>query len=198
MNPMQATSINLASQPFRRERAQNALWAGTCIVLTCTLFVLVGLYLHVRAQAGEIRHTIEAQRVELQALQREQTQYSSILSKPDNSEVFARSVFLNQLIARRGVSWTRVFEDLGTVMPARVRLLGIRLPQVGAEDASGTNRVQLDMQVATDTPDQIITFLKNLQQSTLFGSASMLNQAPPTENDHFYKFRIVVDYGQKL
>jgi len=198
MSEFSATAINLASQPFRRERAQNVLWAGVCVILSCSLVVLTLLFLRVRAQASEIRHTIEAQKLELQRLEGEQASYSRILSKPENSDVFATSVFLNELIGRRGVSWTRVFEDLGTVMPARVRLLGIRLPQVGAENAAGTNRVQLDMQVATDTPDEVIAFMKKLEQSTLFGAASVLNQAPPTENDRFYKFRIVVEYGQKL
>jgi hypothetical protein len=68
-----------------------------------------------------------------------------VLSKPENADIFSKSVLLNELIARRGVSWTRVFKDMETVMPANMRPLGIRLPQVGADDSDGINRVRLDV-----------------------------------------------------
>ena len=190
--------INLASQPFRRERAQNAVIAATCVLLTCSLLLLVSLILHERSQAGDLRSAIRAQNTRLAVLQRQQTQFSAVLSKPENADVFATSVFLNELIARRGVSWTRVFSDLGTVLPENMRLLAIRLPQVGVEDESGTNRVQLDMIVASERSDAIIGLLKTLEQSRLFGSATVVTQTPPSQNDPYYKYRVTVAYAQKL
>ncbi len=190
--------INLASQPFRRERAQNAAIAAACVLLSCSLLLLVSLILHERSQAADLRSAISAQNAKLAVLQRQQAEFSAVLSKPENADVFATNVFLNELIARRGVSWTRVFSDLGTVLPANMRLLAIRLPQVGVEDASGTNRVQLDMLVASERSDAIIGLLKDLEQSQLFGSATVVTQTPPTQNDPFYKYRVTVAYAQKL
>jgi len=190
--------INLASQPFRRERAQNAAIAAACIVLTCTLLLLVSLFWHERSQAGDLRSVIDAQNTKLRVLQRQQAQYSAILSRQENADVFATNVFLNELIARRGVSWTRVFSDLGTVLPENMRLLGMRLPQVGVEEGTGTNRVQLDMLVASEKSDAVIGLLKNLEISPLFGSATVVTQTPPTQNDPFYKYRVTVAYAQKL
>ncbi len=190
--------INLASQPFRRERAQNAAIAAACVLLTCSLLLLISLILHERSQAADLRSAISAQNAKLAVLQRQQAQFSAVLSKPENADVFATNVFLNELIARRGVSWTRVFSDLGTVLPTNMRLLAIRLPQVGVEDASGTNRVQLDMLVASERSDAIIGLLKDLEQSQLFGSATVVTQTPPTQNDPFYKYRVTVAYAQKL
>ena len=189
--------INLASQPFRRERAQNAMIATACVALACSLLVLIGLFLHERAQAGDLRSVIDAQNSTLHRLQREQAQFSRVLAKPENADVFATNVFLNELIARRGVSWTRVFSDLGTVLPENMRLLAIRLPQVG-EDATGTNRVQLDMIVASEKSEAVIGLLKNLEESPLFGAASVVTQTPPNQNDPFYKYRVTVAYAQKL
>jgi len=189
--------INLASQPFRRERAQNAMIAAACVALTCSLLVLIGLFLHERAQAGDLRSVIDAQNSTLHRLQREQAQFSRVLAKPENADVFATNVFLNELIARRGVSWTRVFSDLGTVLPENMRLLAIRLPQVG-EDSTGTNRVQLDMIVASEKSEAVIGLLKNLEESPLFGAASVVTQTPPNQNDPFYKYRVTVAYAQKL
>jgi Tfp pilus assembly protein PilN len=198
MMPVSPTALNLASQPFRRERAQNAVLAFVCLVLTCSLLVLVGLILSGRARASHLRTEINRERAELQRLQREQAQFSSLLRKPENADVFAKSVFLNQLIARRAVSWTHVFKDLETVMPANMRLVALRLPQVPSEDASGVDHVQLDMIVGTDRPDAVIQLLKRLQESALFGAASVVNQQPPTQNDPLYRYRVTVAYAQKL
>lgn len=198
MSAFSPTAINVASQPFRRERAQNALLALVCFAFLCSLLVLVSLILHARAQAADLRRIIASENAELRSLQREDTQFSAVLAKPENADVFSTSVFLNELIARRAVSWTRVFKDLGTVMPAEMRLMGIRLPQVAAEDASGTNRVQLDMMVGTTRPEAVIDLLKHLQQSSLFGPAQVMIQQPPTQNDPLYKYRVTVAYAQKL
>ncbi len=191
-------TINLASQPFRRERAQNAAYALISAVLVCTLLVLVIMILHERSRAADLRREIDAETTALRRYQREDAQFSTVLAKPENADVFSTSVFLNELIARRAVSWTRVFKDLGTVMPSDMRLLGIRLPQIPTEDASGTNHVQLDMLVGTGRPDAVIDLLKKLQESSLFGAASVVTQQPPTQNDPLYKFRVMVPYAQKL
>ncbi len=198
MTTVSPSALNLASQPFRRERAQNAVFAFVCLALACSLLVLIGLVLHGRATAFDMRRQINRERAQLQGLQREQAHFTSILGKPDNADVFAKSVFLNQLIARRGVSWTHVFEDLATVMPGNMRLVAVRLPQVPTENAAGVDHVQLDMVVGTDRPDAVIQLLKRLQASSLFGAATVVNQQPPSQNDPLYRYRVTVAYAQKL
>ncbi len=192
------SDINIASQPFRKERAQNAALALAGVVLMCSLLLLVSLILHSRRQARHLRRSIDSQQAELTGLQRAQAQYSSVLGKPGNADVFAQSVLLNELIARRAVSWTRVFEDLGTVLPSNMRLLSIQLPQVNAENGTGRNRVRLDMWVGTEQPASVIGLLKKLEGSPLFGDASVMTQAPPTQNDPLYKYRLTVAYAQQL
>jgi type IV pilus assembly protein PilN len=145
-----------------------------------------------------MRQRIARQETMLAALRRQQNQYSLVLSKPENAGAFANSVFLNQIIARRGVSWTRVFQDLSTVLPPNVRLLAVRLPQVDSEDADAANRVQLDMMVGATQPEAVIGLFKNLQKSALFGAASLVSQTPPAQNDPFFKYRVTVPYDQKL
>ncbi len=192
------SDINLASQPFRRERAQNAAAAAVAAALLVSFAVLVGLIMHERAEAAGLRKVINSERAELAASQRSQSGYASVLNRPGNADVFAQSVLLNELIARRAVSWTRVFEDLGTVLPNNMRLLSIRLPQVAAENGSIQDRVQLDMWVGTEQPAAVIGFLKRLEGSSLFGDASVMTQAPPTQNDPLYKYRLTVAYAQQL
>jgi hypothetical protein len=198
MSGLAPTSLNLALQPFRRERAQNAVYAVACLVLLCSLIVLSSLALNERGKAKQERRAIDSETAQLQALRRKQARYQGVLSRPQNADVFATSVFLNELIARRAVSWTRVFKDLGTVLPNDVRLQVIRLPQVPAQDTGGTNHVQLDMIVGTERPAAVPELLKHLEASPLFGAASLVSQTPPTQNDPLYKYRVMVAYAQKL
>jgi type IV pilus assembly protein PilN len=72
------------------------------------------------------------------------------------------------------------------------------LPQVDSEDPNSVNRVQLDMIVGTTRPESVITLLKNLQNSALFGAASLVTATPPSQNDPLYKYRVTVPYDQKL
>jgi type IV pilus assembly protein PilN len=191
------TIINLASEPFRRERAQNAIYAAACVLLTCSLLVLTGLILNERAQVNDQRREIDARTAEVARLQQEQMRSSLILSKPENADVFSTSVFLNQLISRRGVSWLRIFEDLSQVMPPGMKLMAIRLPQLGSPEPR-KNRLQLDMLLGSDQPETVIEFLRHLDHSALFGAPSVINEQAPTQNDPFFRFRMTVTYDQKL
>jgi type IV pilus assembly protein PilN len=190
--------INLASQPFRRERAQNAIWVLVCIGSLCTLLVMVAFILRERALSADLHRHIEQLQAQLQKAQQEEMHFSNVVAKPENEDVFSTNVFLNELIARRSISWTHVFKDLESTMPARMRLMVVRLPQLPAEDKSGKDTVQLDMVVGASSPEVVIELLKRLQSSNLFGAPSVVSQQPPTQNDPLYKYRVTVNYAQQL
>jgi type IV pilus assembly protein PilN len=198
MKQLDPLELNLATQPFRRERAQmtGALLAG--VLLLGSLALLGGLIVHSRAAVADLRQHIAIDSDKLQALRTQQSRFGAILSKPDNAEVFSDSVFLNQLIARRGLSWSRIFQDLEGVLPTTIRLLAIRLPQVAEEDSDGVNRVQLDMVVGTTQPEQFLILLKHLEGASKFGAAAVISRTPPSQNDPLYKYHLTVAYAQKL
>lgn len=193
-----STPINLASAPFGRERAQNALLLGLCAALLASLLIATGLIFRQQTQAKSIKATIEKETAQLRLLDRQQANLQAVLKKPENAEIFAKSAFLNSIIARRAVSWTKVFEDLEKVMPYNVRLVTVRLPQVSAEETSGGNRILLDMTVGAERPESILDFLKKLEKSDQFGPASVANSQPPTQTDSHYRYRINVTYTQKF
>ncbi len=190
--------INLASHPFKRERAEIALLAAICAVLTVSLLVFTGLILGDRAQVSTLRESIRNDQRMLTAIDRQQAHSQNIIGRPDNADVFAKSVFYNELIARRAVSWTRVFDDLARVMPASVQLISLRLPQVAAENEGGRNHIELDMLVGTREPQAIMPLFKKLQESPLFGAAELSSQTPPTQNDPLFRFRLTVPYVQRF
>jgi hypothetical protein len=101
-------------------------------------------------------------------------------------------LFLNTLLYRKGVSWTKIFADLEKVMPYNVRLISVH-PQATAE-----NEVSLDMVVGTESYEPVIEMLKQMENSPLFGETAVHATIPPTQNDPLYKYRVSVNYAQKL
>ncbi len=194
----QPIGINLASQPFRRERAEVVSLAAVCGILFLSLLMLVVFIYKERRQVSKLRKSITAEQQQLNALGRQQVQFQSIIGRPANADVFSKSVLYNEIIARRAVSWTRTFDDLERVMPPNVQLVALRLPQVIASNQGDQNHIELDLTVGTQQPQAILALLKNFQNSSLFGAAAMSSQQPPTQNDPLFRFRLSVPYVQKL
>jgi Tfp pilus assembly protein PilN len=106
--------------------------------------------------------------------------------------VLERSVLLNDLLYRKGISWTRILADLGKTLPYNVRIMTIR-PFVNKD-----NKVTLDMQVGAETQGAVIEFLKALEASSLFESASVPSSQAPTQTEPLFRSRVLVNYAQKL
>src|SRR5262245_45835137 len=109
--------INLASQPFRRDRAMLAASVAVCVLLAGTLGVLIWLAMADRRQLADVRADVARLNAVIRTVSSEQAQLDSILRKPENALVLQRSVFLNSMLLRKGVSWTRIFADLEKVLP---------------------------------------------------------------------------------
>lgn len=184
--------INLASQPFRRDRP--VLIAATLLglVLLGLLGALISLNLLQRGQQADTRRSIDQLQQQIRALSAEQAKLDAVLRKPENAEVLERSIFLNALLYRKGISWTRIFADLEKTVPHNVRIISIR-PTVNAQ-----NQVTLDMTVGTESPEPLIALLKSLESSPLFGSAYMHSSLPPSQNEPLHRYRVSVNYAQKL
>lgn len=186
------TAINLASEPFQPVR--RALVAGvTASVALTALFVwLVTSSVSEKGRAAEIRAQLAALEKQSQRLNAEQASLAAVLRRPENAEVLDRSLFLNSLIYAKGVSWTRLFDDLEKVMPHNVRLISIR-PQI-----NGQNEVQLDMVVGAESADPMIRMMVRMESSPRFGATVLHNRTPPSQSDPLLRYRMSVNYNQKL
>ena len=60
------------------------------------------------------------------------------------------------------------------------------------------DQLSLDMTVAADAPEQVIGFITHLEGSDVFGSTAVSGYAPPTQTDPFWRYRLTVNYAQKL
>jgi type IV pilus assembly protein PilN len=185
--------INLASEPFRRDRPIVVASVICGLALTATLVLLVLLIIAERSRQKDSRFTVNRLEKQLQTLNAEQQKIDQLLRRPENAEVFERSLLLNTLLERKGISWTRLFSDLEKVMPYNVRLVTVRLPQITSH-----NEVMLDMTVGARDAEPVIELLKKLAESPLFGAANVSTSQPPSQNEPLWRYRIVVSYAQKL
>jgi hypothetical protein len=185
--------INLATEPFRRDRPILVAASAFGVVLLALLGVLVFLILSERSRQTDTRAAVAKLNSEVQTLSSQQAQMDATLRLPMNAEVLERSLLLNSLIQRKSISWTKLYSEIAGVKPDNVRLIPVRLPQVNSR-----NEVTLDMELGAKDPAPVIEFLKRLESSPLFGPTNLSRQSPPTQNEPLWHFRVMVSYAQKL
>jgi type IV pilus assembly protein PilN len=185
-------SINLATQPLRRGRPIVVGAVAMSVALVGLLGLLISLAIADRAQLKDSRAGIAGLEAQLRRLTAEQARQEAVLREPENAAVLERSLFLNMLLYRKGISWTRIFADLEETLPYNVRLIAIR-PSVNARD-----QVSLEMEVGAESPEPAIGLLKSLESSPLFSSAFIRSWLPPSQTNPLYRYRVSVNYAQHL
>src|SRR5271155_3776380 len=158
--------INLASEPFRRDRSILVASAVLGVALVALLGFQISTIVHERHQAADIRVTLDRLTAQLRTIASQQAKLNGTLRRPENAEVLERSLFLNTLIDRKAISWSKIFSDLEKVMPYNVRLVSVRLPEVDLQ-----NEVLLDMVVGAEDVQPVLQLLRKLEGSPQFGPA---------------------------
>ncbi len=185
-------NTNLASEPFARKRPVLVVAGIFGLLLLVSFALLVYLNVSNRWEARETRARIASLQAELDDIQRRRAGHEAVFRDPRYAESLEQTVFINSLITRKGISWTRLFDDLGTVLPYNVRLVRVR-PQVNPGNA-----VLLDMDVASPSGEPVVQMLRRMEGSPLFGPTEIHTTLAPTEGEPNYRYRISVNYSQKL
>jgi type IV pilus assembly protein PilN len=184
--------INLATEPFQRDRLVLVASSAAAALLLATLILLTGMASADRRNMQAGLSELDQTQARLTGVQNAQRKLDLELRQTGNADVLERSQFINALLYRKGISWTRLFADLGKVMPPNVRVLSIR-PQVDTND-----HIYLDMVVGSDTPKPVLELLGKFESSDLFGSTSLYGVIPPSQTDPSFRYRLSVSYAQKL
>ncbi|MBM3776160.1 MAG: hypothetical protein FJW37_13515 [Acidobacteria bacterium] len=184
--------VNLASQPFRRDRPVIVATVAVAALMAGVLVMLVSLASFERGRLRQTRAELQQLERRIQGLAAEQNRLQAVLRRPENAEVLERSVFLNNLLLRKGISWTRIFADLEKIVPHNVRLMAIR-PAVNPQ-----NQITLEMNVGAESTEPIVDLLMRLEASDLFGATRVHTSQPPTQTEPLYRYRVSVNYAQRL
>jgi len=187
-----AVSINLASEPFRSDRPYIVAAAAATALLAGALIYQVSLGWIERDQRVQLNADIARAEFALKRLRTDDARIQGVLRRPENAEAADYAVFLNGLITRKAISWTRIFADLEKVLPHNVRLMAVR-PQVNLD-----NQILLAMTVASPSPEPVVDMLMRLEGSKVFGATAMTGWVPPSQSDPVYRYRVTVNYAPQL
>jgi len=163
-----------------------------CMLLVVTLGLLAKLATQDSRQIADVQREVKNLHQQINDLNAEQAKLDAVVKKPENASVLERSVFINTLLRRKGISWNQIFTDLEKTIPYNVKIVRVH-PTI---DAQG--RVMLDMVVAAASPNEVIEMFKSLAGSPLFGVAEPRGSAPPTQAEPLFRETLVVPYAQKL
>src|ERR1700722_19220040 len=154
--------INLASRPYEDARQFWTRWGST--VGAVGLFTLLLLTLDVTGwvNARRDREAMREKRALIADRDRIRADAEEFLGRPENRNTRDQSQFLNELIERKAISWTRVLENLEKVMPPRVHLVSIH-PELDED-----NQLALKMTVAGDSRDRAIELARRMEDSRRF------------------------------
>lgn len=183
-------NINLATQPYENARRFTAIWTGILGVLLLSaalLGVLVSKRWH---DYRQVSRAIAVEKNVLQDLDEKQKQDLAILNKPDNRDVREKSEFLNQLILRKEISWTRIFINLEKMMPPHLRVLSVQ-PSVVQD------QIILSMQLGGDSRDRAAELVRRMEKSKTFRNAHITVEndtlASPGQQDPM-RFTVRAEY----
>ena len=89
-------------------------------------------------------------------------QAQAILNQPQNRDVADQSQFLNNLFARKALSWTKVFTEMERLMPPNIHVVSMK-PEFNRD-----NQLVLHVVVATSARDKAVELVKRMEKSPHF------------------------------
>jgi type IV pilus assembly protein PilN len=154
--------INLATRPYEDSGPLWLRWGGALAALG--LFTLILLYstLSGWAAARKDRGLIEQRQQQIAARDLQKAKAEETLNLPANRGTRDRAQFLNDLFLRKAFSWTKVFEDLERVMPARLHVVSIH------PEKAPDNQLKIKLVVAGESRDRALELVRKMESSQRF------------------------------
>ncbi len=163
-------TVNLSRRPAENLRRVRIFWGGALALLLVVLTGLAAVAVTGLAATRPLQAQMTALRARTAPLEAQRARAEVRLRDPQVRAVLGRARFFNQLIARKSVSWTRLFERLEQIMPAQVELESLRPLR-----RNGANAV--DIRFASEALPPAIEFVHRLETSSDFSGARVEREA---------------------
>ncbi len=187
---MQPLDLNLSSHPFRNNTLLWAAHGGAIALLLLFTAWNVRAFLDSSRALGELRGQVtQNERLENDLDAREQRAQVGI-GRHDLKELSIRAATANDVIFKKALSWTRLFNLLETVVPHEVKTVSIR-PVFGSTGHGGPDRRLPEgaVPVAIEGSAQSLEAFLEFERSLLMDSH--FDQVEPERSD-------VVEGGETL
>jgi Tfp pilus assembly protein PilN len=159
---MADSDLNLSTQPFPAYRlATIALVSILAVLVVGTIWQASG-FVQYSNLARSIRPVERESRVEAEALGKRVAELETPLNRPESTAKLNEIGFLNHLILRKNLSWTKLFAVLEEIVPNNVHFTNLT-PNIGA---NGT--VTLSLGVRARSIADVTEFVRRVEKSPLF------------------------------
>ncbi len=155
-------NINLATQPYEVAREYKRRMTMLIAGLAVLAIVLVAYILYQRVHSRIINQKLADVQRQMDALNHEEAQARAILNRPANKAIADQSEFLNELFARKSMSWTHIFTVMEKIVPPELHVTSMK------PEYSKTGDLVLHVIVATDSRDRAVEMVRNMEKSTHF------------------------------
>jgi Tfp pilus assembly protein PilN len=159
---MRDFDLNLSTQPFPAYRAGNVALVCLLVALAVVSVWQASGFVQYSDMARSIRPLEQERRVEAEALGKRVAELELPLARPESKAKLNEIGFLNHLILRKNLSWTKLFGLLESMVPENVHFTALT-PEIG-EDGS----VLLRLGVRARSIDDVKEFLQRVEQSPMF------------------------------
>jgi type IV pilus assembly protein PilN len=170
-------NINLASMPYEDIRRITFRWVTGLIVLLALTVGVCFYALTTWRESRDVNRQISTLKQEIRTLDAEKQAGLALLNRPDNRTTAQQSNDLNQLLARKAFSWTRVFMDLERLMPPGLHVVSV------APELTKSNQLLVRMKVGGTSRDRAIELVRRMEDSPTFKQAQVLSEAQPNTAD---------------
>jgi len=161
-------NINLASQPYEVAREYKRRMTVLIAALSVAAIALGGYIFYQRAHSRGINRQLADVQRQIDSLDHEESQARAILNKPANRVIADQSEFLNELFARKAMSWTHIFTVMEKIVPPQLHVVSMK------PEYSKTNDLVLHVVVATDSRDRAVELVRNMEKSSHFRQSQVV------------------------
>jgi len=200
---MRALDLNLASQPFRNN---TPLWLGHAGLLAAVILFAawdVRTYLDAVDNLATLQADIGSVERQLAELDRRDQEAVAAAREFDLKTLQAQADQANEIILRRGLSWTRLFNQLEKVVPYEVRATAVR-PIYGSREATDrtsayAGAVPIAIEGVAQSLEAFLEFERALIMDPHFsGVEPLLTETKLGANEVRYELRFLYDPEGRL
>lgn len=164
-------NVNLATQPYEDVSSFLRRWGTYTLLLALITAGLVYFAIHNWRESRDVNRQISRMEDEMGKLDKERAAAVVFLNQPENKVISDQSKFLNAVIQRKALSWTRIFMDLERIMPSQLHVVSIT-PELNKQ-----NQLLIHLQVAGQSTDKANELLRKMEESAMFRDARLLGES---------------------
>lgn len=164
-------NINLATQPYEAARHYRQRMTILIAALGIAAIALGSYIVSQRLSTRSINRQLTDVQRQIEQLNQEESQARAILDKPANRVIADQSEFLNELFARKSLSWTRIFTEMEKIVPSNLHVVSMK------PEYTKTNDLVLHILVATDSRDRAVELVRHMEKSNHFRQPQVVAEA---------------------